>query len=191
MKRFAMFAVLLSAALLLAPGCAAQKKCRCPGQSADASSNHHIREGYALLYALASQEKNVDSLLTIRKTCSENQEIIQEIARVNRDILQSLASWERNDPHKTVSEAGVPDLQSRSLDMIKSKVTWQLLLSGRRESIKTLMLTQYQSLIYEACLLKAIHESENNQERKQQTEQYAARLDSLANQVACRIRLEE
>lgn len=189
MKRLGMLTV-LSAVLLLSLGCAAGNKCQCP-RSQDAASYEHIREGYALLYALASQEKNVDALLKVKKTSSQNREIIQEIAQVNRDILQSLAAWERNDPHKTVSGGDLPDLQARSLDRINKRVTWQLLLSGRRESIKTLLLTQYQSLIYEACLLKAIHESESDQERKQQTERYAARLDRLADQVACRIRLEE
>jgi len=181
---------MLLAVLFFCLGCATQQKCICP-ETAKAESKQHIREGYALLYALASQEKDVDGLLKIKKTSPKNQKVIEEIALVNRDILQSLESWAQNDPEKTVSQSGLPDLEMRSRDLIKKKVTWQLLLSGRRESVKMLMMAQHQALIYESCLLKAIQESEHNKERKKKTGEYAARIDRLSIQVADQISLKE
>jgi len=181
--------VLLLAVLCFCLGCASPQRYFCP-RVADAEPKQPIQEGYALLYALANQEKNVDRLMRDHGTSPRSQEVMEEIARVNRDLLGSLERWAQDDPARSGSRSGPPDLEAQGRDLMRQEVTWQLLLSGKRESAKTLLLAQHQTLIYESCLLKAIRGSEGCKERRKETGEYAERIDRLSSRVAELITVE-
>jgi hypothetical protein len=175
---------------LFVSGCASPNKCVCP-QAADPGSGQHLQEGYALLYLLAGHEKDVDGILKIRKTSPPNRQLIEEIAEVNRDLFHSLETWAQNDPGQTLTCTGLPGLEERSESGIKSQFTWQLLLSGRGESIKRVMLAQHQALGCETSLLKAIHASEKTGERQQLTAEYIEKLENLSARLLDQICIQE
>jgi hypothetical protein len=175
---------------LFVSGCASPQKCICP-QTADSGSRQHLQEGYALLYLLARQEKDVDGILKSRTTSPANRQLIEQIAAVNRNLFRTLETWAQHDPGQTLTCSGLPELEERSASGIKSQVTWQLLLSGRGESIKRLMLAQHQTLGCETSLLKAIHASEKTGERQQVTAEYIEKLENLSAMLLDQICIQE
>jgi hypothetical protein len=183
-------AAIVAVLFLFVSGCASPQKCVCP-QTADSGSRQHLQEGYALLYLLARQEKEVDMILKIRKTSPANRQLIEEIAEVNRNLFHSLETWAQNDPGQTLTCSGLPELEERSVSGIKSQVTWQLLLSGRGESIKRVMLAQHQTLGCETSLLKAIQASERTGERQRVTAEYVEKLENLSARLLDQICIEE
>ncbi len=189
MKRTAAW-VVPAVLLCLCLGCAGTTRWTCPRAPA-VPPNPHLLEGYALLYALASREKDVDRLLHDGVASTRGQEVIEEIAQVNRDLLRSLQQWAMEGAEHTLCDTGPLDLETYSRESIRSKVAWQLLLSGRGECTKTFLLAQHQALVHEAGLLRAIHGSDGCKERKAKSAEYAERLERLSARVAEMIQIEE
>jgi hypothetical protein len=173
--------------LFLFVGCASQQKiCPCP-QAAKENCKQGLQEGYALLYVLANQEKDVDGLLKIKKTSPANQKLIQGIAEVNRDIAKSLEAWAKNDPENSMSRTGLPEFEEKSRGLIAKHITVQLLFSRKQQSIKCLMIAQHQAMVYEASLLEVLRKSETIKERKKKLAEDKKRVDNLAHGIYAQI----
>lgn len=169
-------------------GCGQQQN----DQSAEETDEaNELREGYLLVHSVACQAKGVDGLLRLKKTSEANQALIRDIATTHQNICTFIESSIEQDQKKVLSQAGLPEFEQRSRQRMMRNMAFQLILSGKKESIKLLLLSQHFALGYEAGLLKLIANKDPSAERRQEAKKLSNDVKQLESRVLDRIVIQE
>ncbi len=123
-------------------------------------------EGYALLFALVSKEKNVSKLLIIKKDSPPLKAIIQKVARETKQIAGELATLARQNPPLNLKFTRLPLIEQKTRELIE-KETAKTLLRAKEEPFEfRLLQSQIEGLNYGAHLAEALLETETHPARR-------------------------
>ena len=140
---------------------AASLGCASPGapvrtQAAHASSGH----GYALLYEILGQERQVSRLLLIKGEREVLETVIQAIAETCGKAYQRLETLAKAEPRLDLADTGLPIEEVRTRQAIAATRRDQLLAASGRELELQLLLSQNEALTYMAHLADTLSRSE-------------------------------
>ena len=172
----------LALALALFVACSSEKGPAAP-ETGDVSPQEKMEQAYALLYAVAKPAQNIQGITKIKKTTPAIVEILTEIGDTNKKIVAALESWTEHDKDGVLSHMDLPAFEAKSRQLITRRTTVQLLLSGKKESIKTLLLVQFQALDYQNAMLTIIGNNSKEKGRKKQCEAFGETLKKLQDRV--------
>ena len=151
MRRKILTSVLLVASL----GCAstgAPSRAR----EAPAASGH----GYALLYEILGQERQVSNLLTIKEERPALETVIDAIAETCDAAYERLEELAKESPRLDLADTGLPAEEARTRQAIAATRRDQLLAASGRELALQLLWTQNEALTYAAHLADTLARSE-------------------------------
>jgi len=147
--------VLLAASL----GCASSSA---PSRTPAVHSSGH---GYALLYEILGQERQVAKLLLIKVERDDLETIIDAIAETSDRAHARLEALAEADPGLDLTDTGLPLEEVRTRLAIAATRKEQLLAASGRELELQLLLTQNEALTYMAHLADTLSRSEPDPER--------------------------
>jgi hypothetical protein len=130
-------------------------------QTARASSGH----GYALLYEMLGQERQVSMLLLIKRERDVLGTIIEAIAETSDQAYDELEALAKADPGLNLTDTGLPIEEMRTRLAIAATRKDQLLAASGRELELQLLLTQNEALTYMAHLADTLSRNESDPAR--------------------------
>src|SRR6185503_9325050 len=162
---------------LVAGGCALhQYSEEAPVKAEQSTTDHH---GYALLFGLLGDEKDVAKLLVIKRERAELRELIKTISETAARGHRDLENFAKADRSLNLHKQGLPAAESAaraSISRVKGK---DLLTEGGKEFELQLLLSQSEALTYGAHLAEAVSKAESNPERAKYLRQLAGSLGQL------------
>lgn len=156
MRRKILISVLLTASL----GCASTGAPSRP-REAPAASAH----GYALLYEILGQERQVSKLLVIKEERQALETVIDAIAETCGTAYERLEGFAKEDPRLDLSDTGLPVEEVRTRQAIAGTRRDQLLAASGREFELQLLWTQNEALTYAAHLADTLARSDPDSAR--------------------------
>ena len=127
-----------------------------PAREVRASSGH----GYALLYEMLGQEREVAKLLLIKMERDALEAVIRPIAETCGEAYERLEALGKADPGLDLVDTGLPLEEVRTRKAIAATRRDQLLAASGRELELQLLLTQNEALTYMAHLADTLSRSE-------------------------------
>ncbi len=135
--------------------------------------------GYALLFDLLGDEKDVAKLRFIKHPRPAITELLKEISIVSKKAHERLEAFAKADPGLNLKEMGLPIGETAARKAI-SKTKEKSLLSSKGKDLEIeLLLTQQEALNYGTHLAKTIAVSETQPSRQQFLRQLEANLTNL------------
>lgn len=132
-----------------------------PEPQARANAGH----GYALLYAILAQEKQVSQLLIIKHDRQALGTVIDAIAQTCGTAYDRLGTLAEQSPRIDLKDTGLPGDELRTRELIAATRRDLLLASSGIELELQLLLTQNEALTYAAHLADTLSRSEPDPER--------------------------
>ena len=178
----------LLALLFLLCGCASfhETSSRTPAQSdAQGSLKSPLQDtrGYALLFELLGDEKNVSKLLIIKRERPELRDLIRDIAQRCGTAHEELERFAQADSALNLKTNGLPAVEIGTRDAIGKTKAKQLLTESGKEFELRLLMTQHEALTYGSHLAAAIAKAETNAQRAQFLRRLSSDLEVLENRV--------
>jgi hypothetical protein len=127
-----------------------------PPRAGGAPGSH----GYALLYELLGQEKDVDKLLVVKRERDDFEAVIDAIAEVSARAYEDLGELGEADPGLNLTDTGLPAGERAAREAIESAKTKTLLTENGEEFEIQLSLAQSQALGYMTGLSEALASAE-------------------------------
>lgn len=172
---------LLVSLVLLSGGCKLhQYSEEAPVKTERTTTDHH---GYALLFALLNDEKDVSKLLVVKRERPELRELIKAISDTAARGHRDLENFAKTDRSINLHKQGLPPAESAARASIARAKTKELLTDGGKEFEVQLLLSQSEALTYGAHLAEAIAKAESNPARGKSLQQLAADLGQLQRKV--------
>jgi hypothetical protein len=142
-----------------------------------------MNAGYALLYDLLSDEKNVSKLLIIKKESSELENVIKAISKHSKEACEYLETIAKRDKSLNLQTSSLPPVEIQTRELI-SKTKGKQLLQAKGETLEfLLLLTQNEALSYGAHLATVIAAAEPDEKRKQFLDDLSRDLAALEERV--------
>ena len=149
---------LLAALLLL--GCQST-----PPPNAAAPAAPASRHGYALLFELLGQEKDVDKLLIVKREREDLRELVGAIAETCGAAYERLVSLGEANPALNLTDAGLPAAEVATREAIAGEKMERLLTESAKEFDLQLALSQLEALTYLTHLVEVLARAEPDPER--------------------------
>jgi hypothetical protein len=146
--------MLTSALLAVALGCAGAGTPRRPQEAV--ASGH----GYALLYEILGQERQVSDLLMIKEEREALGTVIDAIAETCGTAYERIEELAEEKPRLDLSDTGLPVEEVRTREAIVATRRDQLMAASGREFDLQLLWTQNEALTYAAHLTDTLARSE-------------------------------
>ena len=140
--------------------------------------------GYALLFDLLGDEKNVSKLLIIKRERPEVRDLIRDIAQRCDQAHEELERFAEADPALNLKTNGLPAVEIGTRDAIGKAKAKQLLTEGGKEFELRLLIAQHEALTYGSHLAAAIAKTEANPQRAQFLRRLSSDLEVLENRVS-------
>jgi hypothetical protein len=157
----AISATAVSLALIGASACASKLTPAPPAQD-----HRTIAEGYSLLYAVASQQKDTDKLLLVKAESDSVDVLINEIADYMKQLSTELEDFSKRYPALTIEQQFLPEVEVKARDSITEETTKTLLSLSGREFERYLLFKQRSALDAEHHISKVMIDLETNEERR-------------------------
>ena len=147
-----------------------------------------LREGYALLYSLTSNEASVDKVFFIKNGSPALRETIKAVAEEATSLQHDLEAFRTSGTHAGIglSPYGSTDLPPVEADTRKAIATMKQhrILGGSRPLFeKELLLSQCEGLSYGTCLLQTLSEQDHNPVRSRLLRKHALAWADLRQRV--------
>ncbi|HUS36238.1 MAG TPA: hypothetical protein VM680_12875 [Verrucomicrobiae bacterium] len=168
------FAVLV---LVVFAGCATAPKAEAP-KSEDAALAVR-NQGYALLYKLLSDEKNLSKLLLIKKEQADLGELIKRISKVSGEVAEGMEKFSKADGHLHLEVDGLPAVEKEVRDSIGKTRAKELIAKGGQKFELRVLLTQSEALTYGAHLAAVLQRHESDEARRKFLAETSQRLQEL------------
>lgn len=146
-------------------------------------ANGVLQNGYALLFDLLSDEKDVSLLRFIKSEQPELKTLMLDISRVSGEAHQRLEEFGKADPKLNLKNEGLPLAELAARKSIGTMKTRLLLHSKGDEFELHLLLSQNEALVYGANLAQVTAASETDSQRALFLRQTADRLLALDSRV--------
>lgn len=170
-------AVLL--AILATGGCGASKQV----QPLRTDGHRTIAEGYSLLYAIASQQKDLKKLLLMKVESDPVDEVISQIADYTGQLVSELEDMARRYPALTIETQFLPEVEAKTRESISAQAQDTLLAAKGKAFERELLLRQLSALEQEHHMAKVMVQLETADERRTFWTRTEKRLGELYRQV--------
>src|SRR4051794_4921680 len=142
-----------------------------------------LQNGYALLFDLLGDEKDVSKLHFIKHEQTELKTLTIDISRVCGEAYTRIEEFGKADPKLNLKNEGLPLAELAARKSISTMKT-RLLLHGKGAEFELqLLLSQTEALVYGANLAQVVAASETDSQRADFFRQTAARLLALDGRV--------
>ena len=165
--------------LALWAGCAIQRN----QTAATVPAEGAITSGYALLFDLLKDEKDVSKLLVIKRERPELRTLIKEIAEAAGRAHKQLEAFAKADRSLNLNSQGLPAAEVETRAAIAKAKGKELLTEGGKQFELRLLLSQNEALTYAAHLTGTIVKTESNATRAGYLRQLAGELHGLQGKV--------
>ncbi|HSU55030.1 MAG TPA: hypothetical protein VLT36_13305 [Candidatus Dormibacteraeota bacterium] len=142
-------------------GCAAVQ----PQSKAENSERPSLQAGYALLYDLLGDEKDVAKIRFIKSTRQEVKDLIKEISSVSKTAHEQLDAFAKTNSTLNLKYQGLPADEVTTRKAISDTKEHALLHSKGKDFELHLLLSQQEALTYGAHLAKILVPSEKDPAR--------------------------
>jgi hypothetical protein len=142
-----------------------------------------LENGYALLFDLLGDEKNVSLLHFIKHENTDLKTLIGDISRVSGEANKRLEEFGKTDPTLNLKNQGLPLAELAARKSISTEKTRVLLHSKGDEFEFQLLLSQHEALVYGANLAQVTAASDTDSQRAQYFRQFADRYAALDQRV--------
>ena len=142
-----------------------------------------IQNGYALLFDLLSDEKDVSLLRFIKSEQAELKTLMLDISRVSGEARKRLEEFGQADPKLNLKNEGLPLAELAARKSISTMKTRALLHNDGAEFELQLLLSQNEALVYGANLCEVTAASETDSQRAAFLRATADRLLALDRRV--------
>jgi hypothetical protein len=139
--------------------------------------------GYALLFGLLGDEKDVAKLLVIKRERAELRDLIKSIGETAGRAHKQLEDFAKADRSLNLTKQGLPPAEATTRASIARAKGKGLLTEGGKEFEVQLLLSQNEALTYGTHLAETIAKAENNPERTRYFQRLAAELNQLQHKV--------
>jgi hypothetical protein len=139
--------------------------------------------GYALLFDLLGDEKDVSKLLIIKRERPELRNLVKEISHRSAIAHKELETFAKADKRLNLKDRALPVAESKTRESIGKARGKQLLGDKGKEFELHLLLTQNEALTYGAHLASIIAAHESNSARAQFLQELSQSLGQLQEQV--------
>jgi len=147
--------ILTSVLLTVSLGCASTGVESRPREAPAAAG-----QGYALLYEILGQERNVSMLLIIKEERQALETVIDAIAETCGTAYERLEELAKESPRLDLSDTGLPVEEVRTREAIAATKRDQLLAASGREFELQLLWSQNEALTYARHLADTLARSE-------------------------------
>ena len=142
-----------------------------------------VDNGYALLYRLLGDEKDLSKLLFIKRTRPEVATLMKQISNTARAGHQQIEGFSKTDPLLNLTSEGLPAAETETRKDI-SHTKEKALLGGKGRDLELeLLLSQNEALTYGYHLAARTARVETRPERRQALFQLATDLSELQQKV--------
>ena len=139
--------------------------------------------GYALLFDLLSDEKDVAKIRFIKRPRPETTELLKQISDACSEAHGRLEGFAKVDKKLNLKDKRLPSAEVTTRDAIAKSKQKALLSSKGKELEIELLLSQAEALTYGSHLAKAISLGEKNSDRRVYLEQTSEKLSALRQKV--------
>jgi hypothetical protein len=139
--------------------------------------------GYALLFGVLGDEKDVAKLLVIKRERQELRELIQTIAKTAGAAHKQVEEFATADRSLNLTRQGLPPAEGTTRASIAREKGKALLTEGGKEFELQLLLSQSEALTYGSHLAETVAKAEKNPERGKYFQQLASDLRQLQGKV--------
>lgn len=136
-------------------------------------------QGYALLYKLMSDEKNLSKLLLVKKEQADLGELIKRISKVSGEVAAGLEKLSKADGHLHLEFDGLPAIEKQVRDSIGKTRAKELITKGGQKFELRVLLTQSEALTYGAHLAAVLQAHESDEARRKFLAETSQRLQEL------------
>jgi len=143
--------------------------------------------GYALLFDLVGEEKNVSKLLIIKRERAELRDLIRGISQRCGQAHKELEGFGGADRTLNLKAHGLPVIESETRAAIAKTKAKQLLTESGKEFELRLLISQHEALTYGAHLAATVAKNETNPQRAQFLRQLSSDLTALEQRVTSMI----
>ncbi|MDB6029690.1 MAG: hypothetical protein JWM16_28 [Verrucomicrobiales bacterium] len=172
--------VLLGLAVVSCTGC--QTASQTPATPV-AEKTGHSGSGYALLFKLMDDERNVSKLLLVKRERAELNELVKAISRTAGDAYKEMEAFGKADPSLNLKVDGLPPAEVAARASISKATAWELLTDKGKDFELALLLTQEEALTYGEHLAVTVGVKEANGPREQFLRKLATDLAALRLRV--------
>lgn len=144
------------------------------------SGSHH---GYALLYDLLGDEKDVSKLLIVKRERAELAALIKDISRVAADAHKTIEVLARLDRGLNLTDRGLPSAEMAARERIAKARAKELLTDKGKDFELRLLLTQNEALVYGTHLAAAVVAEEKNPDRVKFLNRLSGDLEQLQQRI--------
>jgi hypothetical protein len=139
--------------------------------------------GYALLFGLLGDEKDVSKLLIIKRERAELRDLIRAISETTGRAHAQLEKLAKADRSLNIKDNGLPPAEVEARKTITKACAKELLTESGKEFEVRLLLNQNEALLYGVHLAAAALKGETKQERAQFLRQLSTDLTSFQQRV--------
>ena len=176
-RRFGQIIVL--AGLLALGGCESPRVRPAGAASAALSPNG----GYALLFQLLGDEKDVSKVLIIKRERAELRELVRQIAETSAQAHKKLEAFGRTGPELQLRETGLPAAEVETRESIAKAKAKALLSKGGKDFELVLLLSQQEATSYATHLAATLAKAERDPQRAQFLKQLSSDFAQLHSRV--------
>lgn len=151
-----------------------------PPGSAGSGADH----GYALLFDLVGDEKDVSKLLIIKRERSELKELVKSISDTAGRAHKQLEAFAKDDTAVNLKDRGLPAPEEQTRAAIAKTRSKELLAEGGKDFEVQLLLTQNEALTYGAHLAQTLARTERDVQRSRYFTDLGDQLAQLQRKVA-------
>jgi hypothetical protein len=168
--------------VVLSFGRAAQPSQTQPKLAAEKGTDDH--HGYALLFSVLKDEKDVAKLLVIKRERPELKALVKEIAETTGRGFKQLEAFAKSERSLDLKDRGLPAAEVETRSAIAKTKAKELITEGGKEFELRMLLSQNEALTYAAHLAETVAKSEVNPTRAGYLRQLATELQGLQHKVA-------
>ncbi|MEM8550514.1 MAG: hypothetical protein AAGF10_06965, partial [Verrucomicrobiota bacterium] len=121
-----------------------------------AESTSNDQAGYALLYTVVSQNKDVDDLLIIKSPGKDIETWVKEVAKLCGEVNDQLEAWKKDGSITNLNDTYLPEAEVKARGIDTSKTSSELLWGGGVNLRVGLMVSELSAVGYCRDLCDAI-----------------------------------
>jgi len=167
---------------LLAPQATDAAQSKAPAVT---TNDHH---GWALLYDLLGDEKDVSKLLIVKRDRPELKALIKQISDKAGKAHKEFEKFAKHDRALNLKDTGLPPAELETRKSISKEKAKSLLAEKDKDFEIGLLLTQNEALTYGAHLAQTVASFEMNPEQNRFLRQLSTDLLDLRNKVVAMLR---
>jgi len=143
-------------------------------------TNHH---GYALLYDLLGDEKDVSKLLIVKRERTELKTLIKEISQKSGQAHKQLSDFAKGNSQLNLKDKALPAAEVQTRSSISKAKAKELLTEKGKDFELQLLLSQNEALTYGVHLAATTAKAESDPKRAEFLQQLSGELSQLRQKV--------